>query len=261
MAVDTTAPIVIKIGGGVLGELEVFWQQVASLQSPVVIVHGGGAQSTELARQLGHSPRIINGRRVTSHLDLCISEWVMRGSVNVRLVAEARACQNLKCVGLSGADGNLITVRKREPWVIDGETVDFGWVGEITQVNPQLIHLLHGAGFIPIIAPLGIGPDGQRYNVNADTVAAMIAQTLKAAALYLVTDTGGLMRHASRPETLLANCRQEDFQQGLKQGWITGGMGVKLQVAFEALEAGVGSVYILGPDDLIDYEHATRVQL
>ena len=173
------APIVIKIGGAVLDNLTRFWDQIKAMDSPVVIVHGGGIQSTSLANRLGHAPKIIEGRRVTGPLDLKIAEWAMRGAVNVKLVAEANAC-GLKAVGLSGADGAMINVRRREPWLINGEKVDFGWVGEIVSIDTTLIETISDAGFISVIAPLGIDNSGQRYNVNADTVACTLAARIHA---------------------------------------------------------------------------------
>ena len=122
----------------------------------------------------------------------------MRGSVNVKLVAEANA-RGLKAVGLSGVDGAMISVRRREPWLIDGEKVDFGWVGEIVSIDTTLIETISDAGFISIIAPLGIDSSGQRYNVNADTVACTLAAHIHAKELLLVTDSGGGSAKPERP--------------------------------------------------------------
>ena len=258
MAVIAHVPAVIKIGGAVLDRLDRFWPLVKTFNRPVVIVHGGGKQSTELARRLGHQPRIISGRRVTTDLDLSVAEWAMRGEVNLKLVAEGQA-HGLNCVGLSGADGNLLRVQKRENWTIDGEVVDFGWVGSITHVNCDLLHTLCSTGYVPVVAPLGLGPEGRRYNINADTVAGALAIALMADDLYLITDTGGLRRHADQPYTLIGECTKATFQRGVQDGWIAGGMQVKLQIAFEALESGVKSVYVAGPEDLIAQRSVTRV--
>lgn len=258
MAVSKGIPIVIKIGGAVLSKLNRFWHQVAALPYPVVVVHGGGAQSTRLAKRLGHTPRIIQGRRVTSDLDLAVAEWAMRGEVNLRLVSEGLS-KGVNCVGLSGADGGMIKVKKRKPWTIEGEVIDFGWVGDITRIDPHVIRTLLRGGYVPVIAPLARGPDGHRYNVNADTVAGALAQALKAKELLLVTDTGGLRRQTNKSNSLLRKCLKADYEQGLQEGWITGGMHVKLHVAYEALEGGVESVYILGPDHVKEKRYATRV--
>ena len=252
------APIVIKIGGVVLDDLSLFWRQVKAIASPVVIVHGGGVQSTNLAKQLGHTPRIIEGRRVTGNLDLKIAEWVMRGAVNVQLVAEANAC-GIRAVGLSGIDGGLIKVRRRKPWVIHGKTVDFGWVGEIVSIEPTVIETMSDAGYVSIIAPLGVDHTGQRYNVNADTVACTLAGNMNAKELLMVTDTGGVLRDRSDPSSLLRVCSPSDEATGIAQGWIRGGMSVKLQTARSALEKGVPNVWILGVDDVLRKQSATSI--
>ncbi|MCY4204391.1 MAG: acetylglutamate kinase [Bacteroidetes bacterium] len=252
------APIVVKIGGAVLDDLALFWEQVKAIDSPVVIVHGGGAQSTELANKLGHTPKIIEGRRVTGDLDLKIAEWAMRGRINVRLTAEANT-HGIRAVGLSGVDGAMIKVRRREPWNIHGEKVDFGWVGEIISIDTALIEAVSDAGFISIIAPLGIDHIGQRYNVNADTIACTLARSIRAKELLLVTDTGGVLRDLKNSSSLLKTCSPSDERIGIDQGWISGGMSVKLKTARKALEDGVPSVYILGVDDLLQKKNATSI--
>jgi len=260
-----TAPLVIKIGGALLDEpdgLVTFWSHVRHLheRTPVVIVHGGGKQATEVARRLGHEPRIVHGRRVTTDLDLEIVQWTLRGSVNVGLVAQA-ARHGLPAVGLSGADGGLLHVHKRPPWQVDGETVDFGWVGDVERAEVRVLESLLRDGFIPIVASLGIDTDGRLYNVNADTVAQAVAAALGAAQLFLVTEAGGVRQDANGQGTLLARCDQATYEAGLEAGWITGGMRVKLHVAFEALQVGIPEVFILAPDDLLARTSATRVVL
>ena len=258
-------PIVIKIGGAVLETpdgLETFWRQVKVLHetAPVVIVHGGGKQATELAHRLGHEPRIVHGRRVTTDLDLEIVQWALRGSINTGLVAQA-ARHGLRAVGLSGADGGLLSVSKRPPWQIDGEAVDFGWVGEVERVDTQVLDDLLKGGFVPIVAPLGIDTEGRLYNVNADTVAHALATALTASQLLLVTASGGVRKSIDEAGSHLPHCDKETFDHGLAAGWIAGGMRVKLHVAFEALSAGIAEVFILAPDDLLARAYATRVVL
>ena len=259
---EARPPIVIKVGGAVLQHLEAFWPQVQTLARThhVVIVHGGGAAATSLAHRLGHQPRIVQGRRVTTLLDLQIVEWTMRGGVNVDLVGQATA-HGLHAVGLCGADGGMVRVIRRKPWMIDGEAVDFGWVGDIEAVNTQLLHTLFGIGHLPILAPLGVDGQGRRYNVNADTVAAAIAVALAAETLLLVTATGGILRHAHNPDTLFRSLTASALREGQAGGWISGGMHVKGQVAIEALTRGVGQVFITAPGDLIGRTTATRIVL
>jgi len=253
-----SALVVIKIGGTVLDNLSTLWSQVEAIEAPIVIVHGGGNQSTKLAQQLGHSPRIINGRRVTTDLDLNIAEWVMRGAVNTALVAEANV-SGLHAVGLSGVDGRMIKVERRKPWMIDGESVDFGWVGEIVHINTTVIDQLTGRGFICIIAPLGFDLTGQRFNINADTVACSIAQEMNASDLIFVTDTGGVMRDLSDPESRLNSCSPDDEAQGIDQGWISNGMSVKIHMARNALNHGVSKVWITGVNDVLSKISATEI--
>ena len=264
-SLPTTDPIVVKLGGALLDApdgLEALWQGMRALHeaAPVVIVHGGGKQATEVAHRLGHEPRIVHGRRVTSDLDLEIVQWALRGQLNVQLVAQA-ARAGLSAVGLSGADGGLLRVRRRPPWHLDGEKVDFGWVGDVEHVEPALLSRLLDGGFVPVVAPLGIDAEGLVYNVNADTVAHAIAAALDASQLLLVTASGGVQRGADDADALLAECDVQAYERGLADGWISGGMRVKLHVAFEALRAGVDEVFILAPDDLVARKAATRVVL
>lgn len=264
MARDTK-PIVIKISGGLLDDehaLAEFWNCVRELHAsaPVVLVHGGGAQATAMAQRLGHEPTIVEGRRVTTDLDLDIMQWALRGQLNTQLVAQAKQ-HGLTAAGLSGADGDTLQVTKRPPWQIDGETVDFGWVGDVVGVDPSLLMNLLASDIVPIVAPLGIDAEGQVYNVNADTVAQALAGALDAEELLLVTSTGGVRRAADRPESHLATCDASTFETGTSAGWIRDGMQVKLKVAFEALRGGVGDVFILAPGDLLSRSRATHVVL
>ena len=256
------APIVVKVGGAVLKDLEAFWPQLEMLSrmNPVTIVHGGGSEASALAGKLGHRPRIIRGRRVTTTLDLRIVEWTMRGAINVSLVGQALT-HGLCGVGLCGVDGGLLMVTRREPWMVDGEEVDFGWVGEIESVHPRILTVLMGEGYLPIVAPIGVDVQGRRYNVNADTVASALAVGLAAEALILVTETGGIRRHAHDPATLVRSLSARTFDEGQAQGWVAGGMQVKGHVAVEALRKGVRQVYITGPGDLIKRSHATQIIL
>ncbi len=256
-------PVVVKVSGALLGEggaPEAFWEAVKALHAsaPVVVVHGGGAQATDMARRLGHEPTVVQGRRVTTDLDLDIVQWVLRGKLNTQLVAQAKR-HGLTAVGLSGADGGMLRVARRPPWTVDGETVDFGWVGDVEGVDPSLLERLLAGGVVPIVAPLGIDADGQVYNVNADTVARALAGALGAEELLLVTSTGGVRREVDAPASHLATCDAATFADGTRAGWIDGGMRVKLEVAFDALRTGVERVFICAPDDMLTRARATRV--
>ncbi len=243
-------PTVIKLGGAIVADAEAIravWGGVARLPGAVV-VHGGGPQATALARRLGHEPRIVAGRRVTSDLDLDVALYTLRGSLNVGLVASARAA-GVYAVGVSGADGGLVTVTRRPPVEVDGEPVDFGHVGDVVSVDPALLAVLVGAGMVPVVAPVCADAAGALYNVNADTVAFEIAAAL-GARLELVTEAGGVRRDADDPDSRIRQLGGAEVDAGVAEGWIAGGMRPKLEVARAALARGAPSVRICGPGDL-----------
>lgn len=236
------------------------WPALQTLQTraPVVLVHGGGKQMSDVADRLGHTPRRVQGRRVTTDLDLEIAQWTMNGTINTQLVAQATA-HDVTAVGLSGADAGQVQVTKRTPWQIEGETVDFGWVGDVEAVDPTLVEGLLTRDLLPVVAPLGIDEGGQVYNVNADTVACALASALTADHLLFVTGTGGVRRHADDPASHLDACDPETFAAGVDEGWIEGGMRVKIETALDALDRGVDRAVICAPDDLLEQAHATEV--
>lgn len=250
---------VVKVGGAVQVGSE-FWQQVAELcrDLRVTVVHGAGVQCTEMAERLGHSPLFVHGRRITGDIDIEIARWITRGTVNLDLVAQAEQ-HGLNAVGISGVDGGLLRLRRRPPWNIDGAEVDFGWVGDIVGTCRDILDALLDAGFLPVVASLGADDSGQVLNVNADTVAAALATAAGARELLLVTPTSGLRRRLDEPGSLLSVCTAGECAKGLSEGWIAGGMRVKLTAAMEAVATGVETVFILGPDDLVLRRRATRI--
>lgn len=255
--------IIVKAGGSLITDRESvdrLWAAIAQLQpeNRVILVHGGGPRATDVARRLGHEPRVVHGRRVTTAIDLEIVKWTMRGELNVDLVARAQA-HEIRAVGISGADGSTLQVMKRPPWTIDGERVDFGWVGDVQTVNTELLHALMDSGYVPVIAPLGIDPVGNLYNVNADTVSLAIASSLAADEYLLVTESGGVRRDASDAATHLSTISAPEYERGRSEGWISDGMIVKLKVAFEALDAGIPEVYVVSPDGILDRKLGTRI--
>lgn len=250
--------IVIKIGGALLrSDLSSFWTGVAARAAtePVVIVHGGGPQSTDMARRLGHEPRMVQGRRVTQDVDLDIVRWVLRGELSLALVTGA--CRaGLRAVGISGVDDRMVRVHRRPPWNVDGEDVDFGWVGDVDGVNPQLLQYMLAGGMTPIVTPMGTDDDGQVYNVNADTVALEVAMALEADTFLLITETGAVLDASG---VRCAELDDETTRAGLAEGWIADGMRVKVSVARQALARGVRTVFIAGPDDIVACQHATAI--
>ena len=248
----TDAPVVVKLGGAILadaGAVATVWAGVEALGRPAVVVHGGGPQATTLARALGHEPRIVAGRRVTTDLDLDVALYALRGALNARLVGAGRAA-GVRAAGVSGADGALVTVRRRPPREVDGAVVDFGHVGDVEAVDPALLAALLGAGFVPVVSTVCADAAGALYNVNADTVAFELAAALGAERLDLVTDAGGVRRDADDPATLLRRLTAAEVEAGVAEGWIAGGMRPKLEVARAALARGVPAVRVCAPADL-----------
>ena len=254
---------VIKIGGALLGDetsMASFWKQVQRLadKMAVVVVHGGGPQATAMAHTLGHEPTMIEGRRVTSNLDLSIMHWALCGELNTRLVSQASSI-GLPAVGIKGIDGQTVKVHKRPPWTIAGQEVDFGWVGDVETINTDLLQLLLTNNYLPVVTPLGIDEQGQTYNVNADTIAQSIASALNAQLFCMVAESGGVRRVAEDASSHLSTMDADTYFQGKNEGWIKGGMIVKLKVAFDALHSGVSEVYICKPEDIFARLTGTRI--
>lgn len=254
---------VVKVSGTLLDEpdaLAELWPSLQALwaEAPVVLVHGGGTQMNTLAHRLGHTPKRVQGRRITTDLDLKIAQWAMRGTLNTQLVSQAQQ-HDLTAVGVSGADAGLVQVSKRPPWTINGTSVDFGWVGDVEHVDPSLLEGLLAQSLVPVVAPLGIDDEGQVYNVNADTVACALAGALAAKQLLYVTGAGAVRRDAEDPASRLDTCDPATVEEGVADGWIEGGMRVKVETALDALDGPVGEVYICGPGDLLSRSQATEV--
>ncbi|MEM0961587.1 MAG: acetylglutamate kinase [Bacteroidota bacterium] len=257
----TESAVVVKLGGAILADpvaVTAVWESIAAHRQRAVVVHGGGPQTTALARRLGHEPRIVAGRRVTTDLDLDVALYVLRGELNARLVASARA-HDVRAVGVSGADGGLVSVHRRPPREIDGEAIDFGHVGDIDRVDPALLASLLASGFVPVVATVCADDVGALYNVNADTVASELAAAIGASRLDLVTDAGGVRRDAEDPASLLSGLTTSDIEAGIAEGWIAGGMRPKMAVAQAALDRGVRAVRVCGPSDLADATAGTTI--
>lgn len=255
--------VVIKVGGALIEDAEAVesvWRGVGALRAEheVVVVHGGGPQATALSRRLGHEPQIVAGRRVTTDLGRDAVLWTVRGELNARLVASAQAA-GLRAVGLSGVDGRLVAVARRPPVAVDGEAVDFGWVGDVVSADPAVLRTLVAAGFLPVVASPCADREGNVYNVNADTVALTLADALGADALLLVAEAGGVYRDLGDTGSLLGTVDAAAAEAGLAEGWIVGGMRVKLEVGFDALARGVAHVRICAPAALADADAGTTL--
>jgi acetylglutamate kinase len=255
---------VVKLGGDVLGEPEALEQVTAqlallsSLSIRIVVVHGGGPQASALSRRLGIEPRMVAGRRVTDDGALDVAKMVYAGQLNVNLLAALRE-HRVQGVGLSGVDADLITARRRPPvQVVDdsGATlkVDYGHVGDIERVDPRILVTLMDARFVPVVASLAGGEDGEVFNVNADTVAEALAVALRAQKLIFLTGAPGVLRDRNDPSTLVTFADPEDLAGLVASGVLTGGMRPKVDACIRAATGGVERTHIIdgrAPDALL----------
>jgi acetylglutamate kinase len=211
-----------------------------------VVVHGGGPQIEELLTKLGKTSRFVDGLRVTDQEIMDVVEMVLVGKINKEIVSLINF-QGGKAVGLSGKDGNLITAKKlklitRSASGKSSRARDIGLVGEVQAVNPLILETLERSKFIPIIAPIGCGEDGQSYNINADTVAGTIASALKAEKIMLLTDTEGVLDDRGR---LISSMDEKKATRLIDKGHISGGMIPKVRCCLQALKEGVGKAHII----------------
>ncbi len=244
--------IVIKYGGHAMADdqlKEDFARDVTLLKfiglNPVV-VHGGGPQINTVLKQMGIQSTFVNGMRMTDTPTMDVVEMVLGGKVNKAIVAQINR-QGGKAVGLSGKDGGLIQAKKlhivfQNDENTPPEIIDPGHVGEVTRINPDLINTLTQHGFIPIIAPVGVGESGETYNINADMVACRVAVALAAGRLIYLTDVDGVLDADGK---LISSIDVVTIRQLSEAGIITGGMIPKINCALEALQQGVEKVPII----------------
>lgn len=233
--------LVVKIGGSMaedlasLGQLASDLAALAAAGTRVALVHGGGKDINRNLQWLGQEPRFVDGLRVTDEAAMDIVEMTLSGRVNkllVRLLLSASA----RPVGVSGVDAKLF---QATPLREDGA---LGRVGSVTNVDPSLLEALWGAGFLPVVSPVSLGPDGQSWNVNADDAAAALASRLRADALVYVSDVPGVLENGQRIPSL-DPAGVEDL---IARGVASGGMIPKLRGCVQTLRAGVGSVMVSG---------------
>lgn len=237
--------IVIKYGGNAMTDEALkksFARNIVLMKqvglSPVV-VHGGGPQIGSLLNQLGKKTEFIEGMRVTDSGTMDIVEMVLGGQVNKSIVNLLNQVGG-NAVGLTGKDARFI---EATPLVLPGdESSRLGQVGTVKEIDPAIVHHLQTGGFIPVIAPIGVGADGTSFNINADLVASSVASVLKAEKLLLLTDTTGIL---DKDNKLLTGLTPSDIKKLKADGTIQGGMLPKVQCATDALDAGVGSVQII----------------
>ncbi|MFZ5568973.1 MAG: acetylglutamate kinase [Thermodesulfobacteriota bacterium] len=243
--------IVVKYGGHAMVDEQLkqdFTRDVTLLKyigvNPVV-VHGGGPQINKVLDQMGICSKFVRGMRLTDEPTMDVVEMVLGGKVNKAIVAQINQAGG-KAVGLSGKDGCLIQARKMQIVYQDGdkppEIIDPGLVGEVTRINPEIIHTLTARGFIPIIAPVGTGEDGETYNINADLVATHIAAAISAARLIFLTDVDGVM---DADKNLITSIAADRIRRLVADGTISGGMIPKIETALAAIEQGIEKVHII----------------
>ncbi len=241
--------IVVKFGGNAMIDEELksgFARDVVLLKlvgmNPVV-VHGGGPQIEKLLAQLGIRSEFVQGMRVTDAATMDVVEMVLGGAVNKDIVTLINQAGG-KAVGLTGQDGAFIRAKKmlmpsREK---PNEYVDIGQVGEVETIDPSVIRSLEAGGFIPVVAPIGIGREGESYNINADLVAGKLAQVLGAEKLVILTNTPGVLDEKGR---LLTGITPRQIDEMVASGALSGGMLPKIGSALEAARSGVKSVHII----------------
>ncbi len=211
-----------------------------------VVVHGGGPQINRVLDAMGITSTFVRGMRYTDDKTMDVVEMVLGGKVNKEIVSGINA-QGGRAVGLTGKDGGLITAEKMT--IVDAsntekppEIIDPGMVGRVTAIDPEIIHTLANKGFIPVIAPVGVGRSGETYNINADLVASKIASALKAERLILMTDVDGLLDGSA---TLISSAGSKQIHAMIQRGEIKGGMIPKMESALDALEGGVEKTHII----------------
>jgi acetylglutamate kinase len=241
--------IVIKYGGNAMTEERLkqgFARDVVLLKlvgmNPVV-VHGGGPQIGELLKRVGKQSEFIQGMRVTDEETMDIVEMVLGGLVNKEIVGLINQ-HGGKAVGVTGKDGGFIRARqmKLKSLEKEGEWIDIGHVGEVVNIDAQLIELLDSRDFIPVVAPIGVGEKGEPYNINADVVAGKLAQTLSAEKFVLMTNVAGVM---NKEGTVLTGLNAAQVDGLIADGTISGGMLPKVQCALDAARNGVRTCHII----------------
>ncbi len=253
---------VIKYGGSVMEDQNLkqkFIEDVALLKLVginLVIVHGGGKRINAMLDRVDLDVQFIQGQRVTDEKVMDIVEMVLSGSVNKDLSA-CLSAHGIHSIGLSGRDSRLLTAEKKYAVGEDGSKLDLGNVGTITKVNAEVLSSLLSAGYVPIISPVASGINGERFNVNADTVAGAVSGALNAAKLILLSDVRGLYKDIQDEDSFISSIDIKTTEQYMKEGIINGGMIPKMNCCIDALRRGADQVAII--DGRV--EHSLLIEL
>ena len=244
--------VVVKFGGNAMVDEELkhsFARDIVLMKlvglNPIV-VHGGGPQIGQLLAKLGKTSEFVDGMRVTDSETMDVVEMVLGGLVNKEIVNLINRHGGM-AVGLTGKDGGLIHARKltltrNSPELNVPEIIDIGHVGAVASIDPSIINMLTRGNFIPVIAPIGVGPDGHSYNINADLVAGKLAEVLHAEKLMLLTNIQGLL---DKDGNLLSGLSAQQVDALIADGTIHGGMLPKIRCALDAVQAGVKAAHII----------------
>ena len=251
---------VIKAGGEVFADPELasaLIEQVGILHQVgirTVLIHGGGPQSTKLAADLGFDTQFIEGRRVTNSESLDVATMILNGQINTRILAACRDLQ-IPAVGISGVDAGLIRAHKRPPVTgTDGQSVDYGFVGDIDGVDADILRKQLDNGLMPVVSPLSCDESGTLLNINADTVAAAIAAELDAEKLILVTGATGILEDVNDPGSLISYIDRKHLRELKERGVLADGMLPKAAAIDAAISNGVSRVHVISyrlPDSIL----------
>jgi len=236
--------IVVKYGGSAMVDEELKKQVIEDVTLlklvgfKPIIVHGGGKEISSMVKRLGMEPQFINGLRVTDEDTMDVAEMVL-GKVNKSLVQLVESL-GVRAIGISGKDGGMLKVEKKY-----SEGQDIGYVGEITEVNADILYDLLEKDFLPIVCPIGLDKDFHTYNINADDAACAIARAMQAEKLAFLTDIEGVYKDPKDPSTLISELAVSEAEKLMDQGFIGGGMLPKLHNCIDAILHGVSRVHIL----------------
>jgi acetylglutamate kinase len=243
---------VVKAGGGVFADTEstrALIEQIAILHYfgvRVVMVHGGGPQTTEISEALGVSTRMVEGRRVTDQKTIDVAAMVLNGLINTRILGICRDL-NIDAVGISGVDAGLVRAHRRAPVKIasTGETVDYGFVGDIDSIDTTVVRKLLDNGLMPVVSPLSADESGALLNINADTVAAALGAALGAEKLILCTGAPGILERVDDPTSLISYTDLRGLQRLREEKRIVEGMLPKAKAIEGAIQGGVRRVHVV----------------
>ncbi len=243
--------MVFKIGGSIMSDrtvLEDFIQDVVLLRYigiHPVIVHGGGPEISEAMEKFGKKAEFVGGLRVTDKETLEIARMVLLGNINAELV-NLIGKHGGKGIGLAGQDGMFLKARKKAPVKIQGkEPVDLGFVGEVESVDPEILMIMAGKGYIPVISPIAVDTEGNNLNVNADTAAGAVAIALRAKKFLSITDVEGVRMNPDDPASVISEFPASDFQRLVQEGVIKGGMIPKVEACVRVVQGGVEKAHII----------------